>query len=145
MTKSNITHIVYTLMKDEYYKQLRELENDIEFFLLYMERNKKSPFRFQLKISHASSFHAFDDIWKKYGYQKDEIETAFSEYMMLRLMIIDIYENTNIFKKDCIKEFITYFEQYEDTKILNYISDFIGCSRGCTAVARKIETLLQGD
>ena len=84
MDKDDVKRIVYNHLKDDYYIKLRALENDIDFFLMYMERNKKSDFRFDLRISHNGSFKAFNDIWKKYGYHKSEVETAFSEYILLK-------------------------------------------------------------
>ena len=93
MDKDDVKRIVYNHLKDDYYIKLRALENDIDFFLMYMERNKKSDFRFDLRISHNGSFKAFNDIWKKYGYHKSEVETAFSEYMLLKFIIEDIYNN----------------------------------------------------
>ena len=141
MEKKDVKRIVYNLMKEDYYKKLRELESDITFFSLYMERNKKSDFRFDLRISHQGSFKAFDAIWRKYGYHKDEIETVFSEYMLLRLIISDIYDETKIFKQNEIIEFIEYFEKYEDTFVTNFVDDFIGCSHGCHSVIEKINKM----
>ena len=92
MDKDDVKRIVYNHLKDDYYIKLRALENDIDFFLMYMERNKKSDFRFDLRISHNGSFKAFNDIWKKYGYHKSEVETAFSEYILLKF-IIDAIED----------------------------------------------------
>ena len=111
MDKDDVKRIVYNHLKDDYYIKLRALENDIDFFLMYMERNKKSDFRFDLRISHNGSFKAFNDIWKKYGYHKSEVETTFSEYMMLKFIIED------------------------------YIGDFVGCSSGCVGVSKKIEQI----
>ena len=56
MDKDDVKRIVYNHLKDDYYIKLRALENDIDFFLMYMERNKKSDFRFDLRISHNGSF-----------------------------------------------------------------------------------------
>ena len=48
MDKDDVKRIVYNHLKDDYYIKLRALENDIDFFLMYMERNKKSDFRLDL-------------------------------------------------------------------------------------------------
>ena len=138
MDKKQVKQIVYNHLKDDYYKKLRALESDIDFFLLYMERNKKSDFRFDLRISHNASFQAFNDIWKKYGYHKDEVETVYSEYMLLRFIINDIYDETNTFTNEEIKTFCDYFEQYNETLVNDYIGDFVGCSRGCNEVEKKL-------
>ena len=62
MKKNDVKRIVYNLLKDDYYKKLEALVSDIDFFYMYMERNKKSDFRFELRISHEGSFKAFDAI-----------------------------------------------------------------------------------
>lgn len=142
MDKEKVKKVVCRLLTpDIYYKKFRALESDVNFFKLYMKRNQKSEFRFDLRISCNGSFKAFDDIWKKYGYKNndDDLEVTFSEFMLLQMIITDIYEETNIFTNKEIKEFIDYFEQYEETLIENYVSDFIGCSRGCCAVLQKLE------
>lgn len=128
MNREQVYSIVYKKMQEDYYKKLRTLESDIDFFTLYMKRNKKSDFNFELRISYKSSFRAFNDIWKKYGYHKNDIEIAFAEFMLLKMIIEDVYNGTNEFTIDEIKSFIKYFEMYQDTFITNYIGDFINCS-----------------
>lgn len=142
MDKEKVKRIVCRLLtSDTYYKKFRALKSDVDFFKMYMARNKKSEFRFDLRISYGGSFKAFDDIWKKYGYGNfdNDLEVAFAEFMLLQMIITDIYEKTNIFTDAEIKEFIDYFEQYEETLVENYVSDFIGCSHGCCAVLQKLE------
>lgn len=144
MDKKQVKKIVCRLLTpDTYYKKFRALESDVNFFKLYMARNQKSEFRFDLRISCDGSFKAFDDIWKKYGYGNFEqnLEVVFAEFMLLQMIITDIYEQTNIFTDAEIKEFIDYFEQYEETFVKDYVSDFIGCSHGCYAVLRRLEQL----
>ena len=141
MDKDDVKRIVYNHLKDDYYIKLRALENDIDFFLMYMERNKKSDFRFDLRISHNGSFKAFNDIWKKYGYHKSEVETTFSEYMLLKFIIEDIYNNTSVYTDKEINNFFDYFEKYDETFIEDYIGDFVGCSSGCVGVSKKIEQI----
>lgn len=63
MNKTDIKRIVYNHLKDDYYTKLRALESDVEFFTLYMKRNQKSEFRFDLRISQGASYKAFDHIW----------------------------------------------------------------------------------
>lgn len=83
----------------------------------------------------------FDHIWRKYGWYKDELETAFAEYMLLKMIITDIYEETNICTEAEIKEFIDYFEKYDETIINDYISDFVDCNMGCEKVDEKINNI----
>ena len=141
MDANDIKRIVYNHLKDDYYTKLRALESDIEFFTLYMKRNQKSEFRFDLRVSQGMSYKAFDHIWKKYGWYKDELETAFAEYILLKMVITNIYEETNIFTEAEIKAFIDYFEKCGETIINDYISDFVGCSMGCKKIEERINNI----
>lgn len=127
--------------REEYFKELEALKEDISFFDMYMKRNKKSNADFAVRISYKGAFKAFDDIWKKYAYATSDMEMVFSEFIVLKAIIQDIYEDTNRFTKNTKKEFIDYFEQYGDTMVKDYVSEFIGCSRGCTAVLGKIQQI----
>ena len=127
--------------REEYFKELEALKEDISFFDMYMKRNKKSKAKFAVRISYNCAFRTFDDIWKKYSYNKSDIEMVFSEFIVLKAIIQDISADTNSFTKNTKKEFIDYFEQYGETMVKDYVSDFIGCSRGCTAVLGKIQQI----
>lgn len=127
--------------REEYFKELKALKEDINFFDMYMKRNKKSNADFVVRISYKGTFKAFDDIWKKYAYDKSDMTIVFSEFIVLKAIIQDIYEDTNRFTKNTKKEFIDYFEQYGETMVKDYVSEFIGCSRGCMAVLGKIQQI----
>ena len=117
---------------DEYFEKLFALQEDIEFFNLYMKRNKKSRYELSVKVSAG---RAFDDVWKKYGYgtDKDSIERTFAEITLLDAVFVDL--------NDEIRSFKSSFEMYDETKMEDYISDFIGCSHACMNVARQLELL----
>lgn len=143
MDKMDVIATAKRLFKDreEYFKELEALKEDISFFDMYMKRNKKSKAKFAVRISYNCAFRTFDDIWKKYSYNKSDIEMVFSEFIVLEAIIQDIYEDTNSFTKNTKKEFIDYFEQYGETMVKDYVSDFIGCSRACTDVLGKIQQI----
>lgn len=144
MTEDDVKRSAYNQLKDDYYIKLRELESDVDFFSLYMMRNAKSEFRFDLRISYCGSYRAFDDIWKRYGWVRRYLESAFAEFYLLRLIILDIYEDTKKFNDEEIRDFILYFERYE-LKINDYVSDFVGCSLGCSSVLSKIDVIKKGE
>lgn len=143
MDKMDVIETAKRLFEDreEYFKELEALKEDISFFDMYMKRNKKSNANFAVRIFYNCTSKVFDDIWKKYSYYKSDIEIVFSEFIVLKAIIQDIDEDTNSFTKNTKKEFIDYFEQYGETMVKDYVSDFIGCSRGCTAVLEKIEQI----
>lgn len=128
---------------DIYYQKLNALKEDVEFFTLYMKRNKKSDFNFNIRISYSCSFRAFNDIWKKYDYYQKNLEKAFSEFIMVKNIIEDIYNGTDIYTDTEIREFIEYFQRYDETHICDYVGDFIGCSRGIANVEDQFNTILK--
>lgn len=128
---------------DIYYQKLNALKEDVEFFTLYMKRNKKSDFNFNIRISYSCSFRAFNDIWKKYDYYQKNLEKAFSEFIMVKNIIEDIYNGTDIYTDTEIREFIEYFQRYDETHICDYVGDFIGCSRGIANVEDQLNTILK--
>lgn len=99
---------------EEYYKKLFALQEDIEFFNLYMKRNKKSEYGLVVKVKIGAG-RAFDDIWKKYGYgtDKDSIERTFAETTLLSVIFKDMYDGTDIYSDDEIRSFKFSFEMYE--------------------------------
>lgn len=128
---------------DIYYQKLNALKEDVEFFTLYMKRNKKSDFDFNIRVSYSCSFMAFNDIWKKYDYYQKNLETAFSEFIVLKSIIEDLYNGTGIYTDTEIREFIEYFQKYNETHIYDYIGDFIGCSRGITDVEKQLSIIME--
>ena len=143
MDKMDVIETAKRLFEDreEYFKELEALKEDISFFDMYMKRNKKSNANFAVRIFYNCAYKVFDDIWKKYSYYKSDIEIVFSEFIVLKAIIQDIDEDTNRFTKNTKKEFIDYFEQYGETMVKDYVSEFIACSRGCMAVLEKVEQI----
>ena len=150
MDRIEIKTIVYNLLKpDTYCKKYDALKSDVEFFRMYMERNKQSEFRFDLRISCGNSYKAFDDIWKKHGLpyvdSSGYLEDVFAEFTLLEMIITDIYKGTNIFTDAEIKHFIDYFEQDDDTYVKDYVSDFVDCYYDCLEVLQKLENIKEKD
>lgn len=145
MDKMDVIETAKRLFEDreEYFKELEALKEDISFFNLYMKRNKKSNANFAVRIFYNCAFKVFDDIWKKYSYHTSDVvmEMVFSEFIVLKAIIQDIYEDANCFTKKAKKEFIDYFEQYGETMVEDYVSEFIGCSRGYVSVLGKIQQI----
>lgn len=126
---------------ENYYKDFHELEEDVKFFTLYVNRNRKSKFRFAIKIMYKNSYNAFELLYKRYANNIRYLENTFAEYTVLQYLIESIYEDINQLTPQQKTEIIHYFEQYDDFKIDDVIGDFIGCSRGCASTHAKIEKL----
>ena len=140
MKRSDIITAVHARMGDEYYEQLNALESDVRFFLLYLERNKNSSFRFGLRISKDGSNKAFDDIWRVYRFCIENIQIVFSEFMLLKWIIEDIHSEKNTYTEEGITAFITYFEEH-DLVINDYVSDFVNEGREALAVKETFNRL----
>ena len=126
---------------ENYYKDFHALEEDVTFFTMYVNRNRKSKFRFAIKIMYENSYNAFELLYKRYANNIRYLENTFAEYTVLQYLIESIYEDINQLTPQQKKEIIHYFEQYDDFKIDDVIGDFIGCSRGCASTHAKIEKL----
>ena len=126
---------------ENYYKDFHELEEDVKFFTLYVNRNRKSKFRFAIKIMYETSYNAFELLYKRYANNIRYLEDTFAEYTVLQYLIKSIYEDINQLTPQQKAEIIHYFEQHGDFKIDNVIGDFIGCSRGCASTHAEVEKL----
>ncbi len=133
-----------TLIGDKYYEQFYNLKSDVEFFNLYMQRNKKSDFMFKVQISHQGSNHAFNDIWNQYGQSMNYLEDAFAVFWVLKSIIESMYAGEETFTAEEIKDFAAYFELPLELHMTDYTGDFVGCSHGCSAVEAKLAKILSG-
>ena len=144
---------------DQFWDEFRRLKSDIDFFMLFMKREAKSSFTFDIRVSCGMARNAFTDLWRDYGFCKDEdtLKIVFSEFILLRYMIEKLYDvsegeaglaELTVSEKEFFVQFIEYLEQYNGFNKYafiteTYVSDFIGCSRGCSAVQQKISVLKQ--
>ena len=134
---------------DEYYRTLRALESDVKFFRLFMEREAKSEFRFDVRIAHSGSYYALDKIWgKRHMYYIDSLEDAFAEYVVMKKFFAELERASSSdklvvdgFTDEELKELVDYFERYDELSLDDFVGDFIGCSMMCTAVLRILEDL----
>lgn len=126
---------------DNYYNNLHLLEEDVTFFELYMKRNKKSICSFTPHIRYKNAYRTFENLYKRYNRNKQYLENTFSEIIVLEQLLNDIYNKTNILTTEQRINIIDYFEYYDDFSIDDNVSDFIGCSHGCSYVLSELEKL----
>ncbi len=126
---------------DEYYEKFYSLKSDVEFFNLYMQRNRKSEFMFKVHVELQGSYRAFDDIWSQYSQSMNYLENAFAVFWLLKAIIEDIDAGKETYTVEEIRDFIEYFEEYLALNITDYVGDFIGCSHSGAAVAAKLEKI----
>lgn len=126
---------------DKYYEELNMLKSDVEFFNLFMRRDKKSKFKFTVKVGCGSSNKTFEGLWKRYGFSSSYLENVYVEFELIKMLINQIYDETGPLEEDKISDLIYYFEQYDDLNVEDYVGDFIGCSRGICDVIENIKKL----
>jgi hypothetical protein len=131
---------------EKFYKEFHLLESDIQFFTLYMKREAKSSFDFEVKISCGMSKKVFEALWTRMGRysNEDTIETVFAQFCALKLMIKDLNSNERdrIVEDADIKEFVSYLEQYGDFTVSEYIGDFIDCSHSYNCVRKALAEIM---
>ena len=151
-TEYEIKKKAYELNKN-FWKDLDNLMSDIIFFKLFMTREAKSSFQFNVRISKGMSFHCFDDLWKRNGYHDDKetVSLVYAEFIVLENMITSINEcygeKTFSYTDEEIYDIISYYEKYNDVSpryqffVDDYISDFVGCSYSCNIVYNTIKDI----
>lgn len=134
--------------RKSFYNEVRELEEDLEFFNLYIKRNKKSKFDFNISFSKGLNTSFLTYLYtKSYGYKIRELETLYSEYLVACHFFKTLYEEEDeiVYSDEDLKDIYNHFLNLHELKLENYVTDFIGCSRGCTDVYSKILELVKED
>lgn len=142
MTYNDVRHIAIREKGDDYYEELRLLESDLDFFNMYIQRNKKSNFSFMLIPCQLSTYVAFRDIYAVYGYYRDRLEETFATYTVLKEIILDVYNETNRFDMSTIKQFVEYMRDELNLDLFNYVQYFVGCSHGVSGTIDKIWSII---
>ena len=142
MEKNDVLHLAFTIDK-EFYNNLNNLISDIKFFTEYMKRSKTSPFCFKATPIANDTYKIFNDIWSKYGCNNDELDIAYAEFIVIKHIVKSIYNDDKLHPLDLKEtlEFLDYFEKYDETKVNDYVKEFIGCSRGTSATITRINEL----
>lgn len=133
---------------EAYYKDIRELAEDLQFFDMYIKRNKKSKFQFKIIFTDGITRNFLIDLYKNYSYNFDQeyIEKIYILYNSAKMIMDQLYNiddpNTKqYFSDEEIKEFSKMLKEYYNMNLSDYTGDFIGCSMGCSVVAEKLEKI----
>lgn len=114
---------------DQYYEELRLLKEDLQFFSLYISRNRKSSFYFRV-VPFQLDGMAFNDIYRAYGFCELYIERVYATFTVMKESIMDAYYESGKYDDDTVRSFYMYLKNELDLDMLDYISGFIGCSSG---------------
>lgn len=134
------THIGW----ESFYNEFRLLESDFNFFTLFMKREAKSSFNFEVRITRGMSNKVFEDLWNSYGRYGDSstLETVYALFCALKLIIVELNSDGRKLEDKVIKEMVTYVERYGDIKVSNYVGDFVGCSHSCIYVSKALTEIM---
>lgn len=125
--------------KDDAMVEARTLQDDIEFFMLYMKREKKSRFNFSLQFSRGLTNSFFRDLWYRYYYMfKDDLYGMLKEYYAVYHAMHDLDDSTNEYSDSDILELCNWFQNEYSMELVDYVGDFIGGSIGVTATKEKL-------
>jgi hypothetical protein len=121
------------------YEEEKALKEDLEFFKLYIKRNKKSKMSFDLIPTVSNGRKLMEYLYKNYyQYSFDELKTMLMELKVAEKFLWDVYN-----EKEVNLEIYDYFATVHEINISYYASDFIGCSRGAMGIERRLEQLLK--
>ena len=142
MDIKEIKSIAFKMIKAHtFYDNLKTIKNDIEFFRMYMERERKGPFLFDVRVSSYGG-KLFNRVWQSYGFGIEYIEDVYSIYEAFKAMVTDVYMETNLFSVSEKKSFFNFFEKEMGLNAKDYVGSFIDCSMGTTETVKKIEKII---
>lgn len=155
MKKLTSEELMNFLSKDEresFWQELRDLQEDIQFFRLFMKRNKKSMFQFDVLFTNGITNKFLIHLWDLYGrYDNDEcIQYILTEYKVAKRLMEQVYEKgpnekyavndmeETRLNREKKMQIVAYFMNKHKLKLSDYVSDFIGCSKGCAGVSSEL-------
>lgn len=131
MNIEKVKHIAISIKGvDDFYKESKLLKEDMAFFKMYTDRNKKSDFRFVLIPCQQGAYKAFRDIFEAYSLSDTFLEDAFAVYTVMKDIILDVYDQNMKYTSGEIREFALYLKSDFNLNLEDYVGDFVGCSHG---------------
>ena len=130
---------------DEYYETFRLLQSDLDFFKMYLARDKKSPgFWFKVVPVGLGTVKAFEDIIRAYGLSDSYLEEEYAIYLLLKDIILDVYNNSDDrqYPDAVIYEFAVWLQKELGLSITYYVTDFVGCSQGCLNTTSELSKII---
>ena len=99
----DLVHFIATFYdSSKFWEEVRELQEDIEFFSLYMRRNKKSNFNLSLR---SYNFKFFNALWQNYGWSEDSsvVEWIYGLHIATKVIMNNFLATYYLFKFFSIK------------------------------------------
>lgn len=145
MDLNDIRHFAIGIKGDDYYEEYRLLKEDLDFFNIYINRNKKSAFSFTLIPCQSSTYTAFKSIYEAFGLYNQELENAYAVYTVMKYIIVSIYDREYDFNNSQIKEFARYIKSDLNLDIEDYVGCFVGCGHGVADTKKKLYEIIHSD
>lgn len=124
------------------YKEASVLKEDIDFFKLYMKREKKSDFSFDVRFSKGMGTAFFNDLWDNYYRMfTDDLHCMIFEHMIVYRLMKSLDDNLNTYTEEQVATILEYFEKEYSMDLEDYVGNFIGCSLGCSGVLQKLRDI----
>lgn len=142
MELKDVRHLAIEIKGDDYYEEFRLLKSDMEFFNMYIQRNKQSNFSFILIPTQFSYYKPFKDVYEAFALGEGYLEEVYFIYTVLKSIILDVYNETNKISNDVIKEFNLFMKHDLELDMCDYVSGFVGCSHGTQGTLKRIYDIL---
>ena len=130
---------------DKYFEDYRLLKSDLDFFKMYLARNRKSSgFWFKVVPVGLGTVKAFEDIIRAYGLSDSCLEDEYAIYTVLKDIILDVYNNADArrYSDAVIFEFTTWLKKELGLYLSDYVIDFVGCSQGCLNTTSELSKII---
>lgn len=134
---------------EKYYEELRLLKEDLQFFSLYISRNRKSSFYFRIVPCQLDGM-TFNDIYRAYGFCELYIEQVYATFTLMKSIVFDVYNNVchdeerHIYD-DIIIMFNEYLKYELELDLYDYVRSFVGSDSGTTATIKRISEILKDE
>lgn len=146
MDIKDVRNIAMNIKGEEYYGELNTLKDDLKFFQMFIRKNQKSTkFGFRIIPTEFSYTKSLSDIYEATGFYKDNIEDTYCIFILLKSIILDIYNKTNIYTNEEINKFNAFLRNDYGLEMKDYIGDFVNCSLGHSATKSKLLTIIGED
>lgn len=145
MDLDDIRHFAIGIKGDDYYEEYRLLKEDLDYFTMYINRNRKSAFSFILIPCQSSTYTAFKSIYEAFGLYSQELENAYAIYTVMKAIIVSIYNREHDFNNSQIKEFAKYIKNDLSLDVEDYVGCFVGCGQGSADTKKKLNEIIHSD
>lgn len=156
---TSVSYLVREKMGKAFYEEVDALESDIEFFSMYMERNKKSKMRLSVSVTVPGTRRIMNDLIRTlYGSSYDirpmfsgsrDLRHPIAMYHLYKVIIKDIFRGEGYsitdMTDDSVREFMKLFADETGLDPLDYVDEFVDCSHSIPLVKEKLHNIINNE